>query len=115
MPEAPFGRSSRWLTTLTVDPELCGISRDQIIDTLEAENIEARPVWKPMQLQPLYRGCKFYPHPQGNGDRDRGPFHLSYGNSVSEQLFEHGLCLPSGSSLRQEEQERVIYCIKKLL
>ncbi len=55
MPEASFGRSTRWLTTLTVDPELSGINRDQIIDALEAENIEARPVWKPLQLQPLYR------------------------------------------------------------
>ena len=115
MPEAPFGSSSRWLTTLTVDPDLCGISRDQIIDSLEAENIEARPVWKPMQLQPLYQGCKFYPHPQGREKGDRGTFHLSYGSSVSEHLFKHGLCLPSGSNLTEEDQQRVIECIKKLL
>jgi len=111
MPEADYGQSTRWLTALTIDPELCGISRDQVIDALEAENIEARPVWKPMQLQPLYQGCKFY----DRGTYDKGTFHLSYGSSVSEQLFNLGLCLPSGSNLAEEEQERVIECIKKLL
>lgn len=113
MPEARFGISTRWLTTLTVDPDLSGVSRDQVIDTLEAENIEARPVWKPMQLQPLYQGCKFYPHPED--DQARGTFYLTSGGSVSEQLFEQGLCLPSGSSLTEDKQQRVIEAIKVLL
>ncbi len=129
MPEAAFGRSTRWLTALTVDPKLCGINRDQIIDALEAENIEARPVWKPLHLQPLYR------------ERDRGTGVLSHSDrknnllqfrgknetkppspcltfpclSVSEKLFEQGLCLPSGSSLTIQDQQRVIACIKRLL
>ena len=128
MPEAAFGRSSRWLTTLTIDPERCGINRDTIIDALGEENIEARPVWKPMQLQPLYEGCKFYPHQE----KDRGTFLLSsggsvvkgvkgtvpmtqQGSSVSADLFERGICLPSGSNLTEEEQERVIVTIKGLL
>ncbi len=115
MTEADFGRSTRWLTTLTVDPEQCGVSRDQIIDALEKENIEARPVWKPMQMQPLYEGCKFYPHREGDGAQARGTFCLTCGDSVSEQLFEYGLCLPSGSNLTEEEQERVIEVIKELL
>jgi pyridoxal phosphate-dependent aminotransferase EpsN len=98
MPEADYGRSTRWLTVLTVDPAKCGVTRDQIIDNLEAENIEARPVWKPMQLQPLYARFPYYEHEPGN--------------SVSERLFEIGLCLPSGSNLSEAEQERVIDCIK---
>ena len=158
MPEADYGRSTRWLTVLTVDPGKCGISRDDIIDALEAENIEARPVWKPMHLQPLFRGCCYYPHfsppplpspLKGEEDdeslqvkeeddeptqvkKDRGTFHLSYSDkqnsldpidykksqypgSVSDKLFEMGVCLPSGSNLSIEDQNRVIGCIKRLL
>ena len=103
MPEANFGRSIRWLTVLTVDPDKCGMSRDDIIDALEAENIEARPVWKPMHLQPLYRGCRYYPH------------FAEEGGSVSDRLFDLGLCLPSGSNLSIEEQDRVIDCIMKTI
>lgn len=99
MPEAGYGRSTRWLTVLTVNPELCGIKRDQIIEALEAENIEARPVWKPMQLQPIYQRYKYYAHQ----------------DSVSERLFELGLCLPSGSNLTEADQERVIDVIRHLV
>ena len=102
MPEAGFGRSTRWLTALTVDREYSGITRDDIIDALEKENIEARPVWKPMHLQPLYKGCRYYPHAEN-------------GQSISEGLFEKGLCLPSGSNLTAEEQERVIDCLKRCM
>ena len=101
MPEASYGRSTRWLTTLTVDPHLCGVNRDDIIDALEAENIEARPVWKPMHLQPLYAGCTYFEHKAGE--------------SISDRLFEQGLCLPSGSNLTAEEQARVINCIRRVL
>ena len=109
MPETGYGRSTRWLTALTVDPDKCGVTRDMVIDALEEENIEARPVWKPMQLQPLYQGCKFYPHRANDGTSDNsGSFHLPYGKSVSEQLFIYGLCLPSGSNLTEEDQQRVV-------
>ena len=101
MPEAEFGRSTRWLTALTVDPEICRVNRDQIIDALEEKNIEARPVWKPMQLQPLYGNCPYYPH--------------SDNLSVSEKLFQNGLCLPSGSGMSEDEQARVIESIRRLL
>ena len=101
MPEAEFGRSTRWLTALTVDPELCKFNRDQIIDVLEEENIEARPIWKPMQLQPLYGNCPYYPH--------------SENMSVSQELFQNGLCLPSGSGMSEDEQTKVIECIGRLL
>lgn len=94
MPEAPYGCSTRWLTTLTIDPEVTGVHRTRIIYALEEENIEARPVWKPMHLQPLYHAFDFYPATE-NGN-------------VSEMLFKQGVCLPSGSSLTPEEQDRVI-------
>jgi len=101
MPEAPFGTSTRWLTTLTVSPERCGVTAAQLIDALSAQNIEARPVWKPLHLQPLFKGCGYYPH--------------DLNTSISDILFERGLCLPSGSSLTEAEQSRVIGCIKKRL
>jgi len=93
MPEAPYGKSNRWLTTLTVDSQKTGVTRTHIIDALERENIEARPVWKPMHLQPLYKDCEYVTV----GDED-----------VSRRLFEHGLCLPSGSNLSAVDQDRVI-------
>jgi len=93
MPEAAYGRSNRWLTTLTVDREKTGVSRSRIIQTLEKENIEARPVWKPMHLQPLYKDCEYI-------TKDR--------RDISRELFVKGLCLPSGSSLSESDQNRVI-------
>jgi len=101
MPEASFGRATRWLTALTVDPAKCGITRDHIIDALAEENIESRPVWKPMHLQPLFANYRYYSH--------QPDF------SVSDELFANGVCLPSGSNLIPGEQDRVIACIYKLL
>ncbi len=101
MPEAGFGRSTRWLTALTVDPEKCGVGRDELIDALERENIEARPVWKPMHLQPLFEGYEYFPHDSVH--------------SVSDGLFARGLCLPSGSNLTEEDQARVIETVRRCL
>ena len=101
MSEALFGRATYWLTALTVNPERCGVNRDDIIEALEIENIEARPVWKPMQLQPLYNRYRYYEHEEGI--------------SVSERLFNNGLCLPSGSNLTIEEQTRVISIMSSIL
>ena len=81
MPEAPTGRCNRWLTVILIDPAQFGATTDQVRLALEADNIEARPVWKPMHLQPVFEGC----HIRG------GP--------VSEHLFAHGLCLPSGTAI----------------
>lgn len=94
MPEASFGRSTRWLTALTVDPEQAGVAAADIIDDLASRNIEARPVWKPLHLQPLFRDCPYYPH--------------SENESVSDKLFHNGLCLPSGSQMSENVQQRVI-------
>ncbi|MED0676125.1 DegT/DnrJ/EryC1/StrS family aminotransferase [Aneurinibacillus thermoaerophilus] len=101
MPEAESGFATRWLTALTVDPAQTGVSAAEIVDVLAEENIEARSVWKPLHLQPLFTGCKYYPHAEGH--------------SVSDELFHNGICLPSGSSLTEEEQERVIQGIKRAL
>ena len=89
MPEAPYGTMNRWLTALTIDPAAAGISRDDVIFALEARNIEARPVWKPMHLQPLY------------ADATR------IGGDTAARLFGHGLCLPSGSSLTDAQVDKV--------
>jgi pyridoxal phosphate-dependent aminotransferase EpsN len=94
MPEAPWGRHTRWLTTLTIDPEAFGADREAVRVALERENIEARPVWKPMHLQPVFASF----------DRRRG--------GVAEDLFRHGLCLPSGSNLTRQELERVVEVVR---
>jgi pyridoxal phosphate-dependent aminotransferase EpsN len=90
MPEAPWGRHSRWLTTLTIDPAQFGADREEVRVALERENIEARPVWKPMHLQPVFAVFK------------------RRGGRVAEELFEKGLCLPSGSNLTPDDLARVV-------
>jgi dTDP-4-amino-4,6-dideoxygalactose transaminase len=89
MPEAPYGKSTRWLTCITVDPDRFGADREAIRLALENENIEARPLWKPMHLQPLYRDCRVV------------------GGSVAARLFERGLCLPSGTALTESDLQRI--------
>ncbi len=101
MPELAEGISNRWLTTLTLDPKRSGKTPTQLMDALEQENIEARPVWKPLHLQPLFQGMPYYPHTPDD--------------SVSDRLFEQGLCLPSGSNLTEAEQKQVIRCVKREL
>jgi pyridoxal phosphate-dependent aminotransferase EpsN len=96
MPEASWGMHSRWLTTLTIDPESFGTDREALRLALEAENIEARPVWKPMHLQPLFAGAP------------------SIGGEVAADLFERGLCLPSGSSLTETDLDRVVAAVRRV-
>lgn len=94
MPEAAWGRSTRWLTCVLIHPEKFGADREAVRHALEAENIEARPVWKPMHLQPVFSASE------------------CYGGAVSEELFARGLCLPSGSNLTSADRERVIAAVK---
>jgi len=101
MPELEGTYSNRWLTALTLDPDKVRITPYALMEALEVENIEARPVWKPLHLQPLFEDCRFYPHAEDE--------------VVSERLFTEGLCLPSGSNMTVEEQERVITVIKNYL
>lgn len=96
MPEANFGYSTRWLTALTVATEAFGADREYIRLQLAKEQIEARPVWKPLHLQPVFSECE------------------CIGGEVGEDLFMRGLCLPSGSNLTDEDLERVISVIKAI-
>lgn len=100
MPELAQTRSNRWLTALTIDEKAAGVSVEQLLEVLVAENIEARPVWKPLHLQPVFAGMKYYSHDNYQ--------------SISEQLFTNGICLPSGSNMNEEDQMRVIICFKEL-
>ncbi|WP_343073117.1 DegT/DnrJ/EryC1/StrS family aminotransferase [Salicibibacter cibarius] len=101
MPELEGSKSNRWLTALTVNTEKAGVSHLEMIEALAAENIEARPVWKPLHLQLVFEGTKYYPHEGGW--------------NVSDELFCYGLCLPAGSNMTKEELERVIGVIKTMI
>ncbi|MEL6578948.1 MAG: DegT/DnrJ/EryC1/StrS family aminotransferase [Cyanobacteria bacterium J06621_12] len=96
MPEADFGTCTRWLSCLTFEPELGGIEREEIRLRLLEQQIETRPVWKPMHLQPIFRDCE------------------CFNNGVAEDLFQKGLCLPSGSNLTEENLKRVTAEIKRM-
>ena len=97
LPEPDGYFSNRWLTTIIVDPELTGgKTREDIRLFLEKQNIESRPLWKPMHQQPVFRDYPFY------------------GDGTAEKLFENGLCLPSGSNLAAEDLSRVTNGIKAL-
>jgi dTDP-4-amino-4,6-dideoxygalactose transaminase len=95
MPEAPYGKSNRWLTVILITPEEFGADREAIRLALEEENIESRPIWKPMHMQPVFKGC---------GIR---------GGAVSAYLFKRGLCLPSGTQITEEDLERVVKVLKR--
>ena len=95
MPEASFGRATFWLTCATIDAGAFGATRDQVIQRLADLDIEARPVWKPLHLQPAFTGI-----------------HVFRGHTA-EALFRDGLCLPSGSSLTQADQDRVIEAVRQ--
>ena len=93
MPESKDCRSNCWLTTLIIDKKITGVDRNKVILELEKNNIESRPIWKPMHLQPLYKGCKYV---------------LSGTSDNAKYFFENGICLPSGSDLSKKDQEKVI-------
>lgn len=89
--------SNYWLTSILIDSKLTGgITREMVRLKLEEENIESRPLWKPMHMQPVYEGSKFF------------------GSGVCQKLFENGLCLPSGSNLTQEEFNRIFSVLSEI-
>jgi len=94
MPEAAYGRSNGWLTCIRIAADAFGATRDEVRTHLEAQGIESRPVWKPLHLQPAFRGCE------------------TRGGGIARGLFLDGLCLPSGSSLSLGDQCRVIAAIE---
>jgi len=95
MPQAEYGLHTNWLSCFLIEEEKFGCSRDELIRALDVANVESRPVWKPMHLQPLYASCK------------------RYGGEVAEDLFRRGICLPSSSSLTLEEQLYVVNAIRR--
>jgi pyridoxal phosphate-dependent aminotransferase EpsN len=90
MPQASYGLHTNWLSCFLIDRDRFGATRDEVIDALARANIEARPLWKPMHLQPLYASAE------------------RFGGGVAEDLFARGICLPSSSSLTSADQDRVI-------
>ena len=95
MPEAPYGVSNRWLTVILISPEEFGANHETVRLALEAQDIESRPIWKPMHLQPVFKGYE------------------CIGGKVAEALFSKGLCLPSGTAMTPEDINRVIETILK--
>ena len=95
MPQAPYGLHANWLSCFLIDEEVFGRSRDHLIRALDEANVESRPVWKPMHLQPLYARCQ------------------RYGGDVAEDLFRRGICLPSSSSLSTEDQLHVVNAVRR--
>ena len=96
-PEPDGFFSNRWLTTVLIDPDVTGFTREHVRLSLAAQNIESRPVWKPMHQQPVYKSARYY------------------GNGISCKLFEQGLCLPSGSNLSGRDRERIAECLKETI
>lgn len=96
-PEAPWGTHSRWLSVVHLDPAQTAVTPGQVVKALEKENIETRPVWRPMHTQPLFANCE------------------RIGGGVAEELFATGLCLPSSSSLTPADQARVADGLRAIL
>lgn len=96
MPDSSHNKPTNWLTCLLIDESLFGSSPEAIWNKLEINNIEARPVWKPMHLQPVFQGYR------------------RVGGAVSEMLFHCGLCLPSGSAMTEEDVDRVSAIIRRM-
>jgi len=94
LPEPPGMFANRWLTTMLIDPEKAGFTREHLRQNLEEENIESRPLWKPMHLQPVFSSSP------------------SYSSGIAEKLFTTGLCVPSGSNMSTSQQERVLKLIE---
>ena len=156
MPEAPYGRSNRWLTVILITPEAFGADQETVRLALETENIEARPVWKPMHVQPVFQvewlkaqglrckvrvveGTSRGQRSEGGGQKGKqrykvrvvggtsrgqrsevrgrdGKKHYScrvVGGEVAEDLFERGLCLPSGTAMTEDDLDRVVSAIRR--
>jgi len=93
MPEATYGKSNRWLSVILINQDIFGKNHEAVRLALEEENIEARPIWKPMHLQPVFKDCR------------------CIGGKVAEDLFNRGLCLPSGTAMSESDLNRVINVI----
>ena len=111
MPEAAYNRCNRWLTVVLITPEVFGADRESVRLALEAENIESRPVWKPMHMQPVFDSQITQVTRTGSGKK-KYPCRI-VGGAVAEDLFARGLCLPSGTAMTEEDLERIVGVIRK--
>ncbi|WP_413488610.1 DegT/DnrJ/EryC1/StrS family aminotransferase [Carnobacterium divergens] len=102
MPELNQTKSNRWLTTLTIDQKIVKLNPYEVMDKMNEANIETRALWKPLHLQPLFKGNKFFEEKETK-------------ESIATSLFRNGLCLPSGSNMNQKDQIRVIEAFKKIV
>jgi dTDP-4-amino-4,6-dideoxygalactose transaminase len=124
MPEAAYARSTRWLTVILINPDEFGAGRESVRLALEAENIESRPIWKPMHLQPVFKTEKSGVKTEVGTKRQESPNRANppgeryearvVGGTVSEYLFERGLCLPSGTQMTEADLERIVRIIRNL-
>jgi dTDP-4-amino-4,6-dideoxygalactose transaminase len=133
MPEPSWSRSNRWLTVILIDPAKFGTDTHAVRDALAAENVEARPVWKPMHLQKVFRKQDLSSGERGTGsgeskreqdgsERENAEAQRSLSSAfraphsdfaVSEELFAKGLCLPSGTAMTEADVERVAGIVKR--
>jgi dTDP-4-amino-4,6-dideoxygalactose transaminase len=124
MPEASYGKSNRWLTVILISPDEFGTDREEVRLALEAENIEARPLWKPMHKQPVFRVAAHSSELMvrsggtnttqwGAGSKERKYAARVVGGEVAEDLFNRGLCLPSGTAMSQSDLDRIISLIRR--
>jgi len=113
MPEDTYGQSNRWLTVLLITAEEFGANPEEVRLALEEENIEARPVWKPMHMQPVFQVAGLKAQGLRLKVREEKYRARVVGGRVSEDLFNRGLCLPSGTAMTEEDLERVVSVILK--
>lgn len=99
--EKPTGRSTHWLSVMTIDPKLCEIHPDKIIKALADQNIESRPIWKPLHMQPVFRNNVYFTHDEGE--------------DVSARIFLQGLCLPSDTKMTNEDIDLVLQIVQSTL
>lgn len=129
MPEPEWSRSNRWLSVVVIEPGAFGADRETVRQALEMENIESRPVWKPMHLQPVFQNKRWKPEggslkapvecdhykgraaPLANSEKKSYPCRV-VGGKVSEGLFDKGLCLPSGTVMENSDLDRIIDIIR---
>jgi len=112
MPEAPYGRSNRWLTVILITPNKFGADRETVRIALESKNIEARPLWKPMHMQVVFDcGSGFRVQGLKTGQNKKRYKARIVGGKVAEDLFNRGLCLPSGTAMTEKDLDRVIEAI----
>lgn len=99
--EKPTGRSTHWLSVMTIDPKLCEIHPDKIIKALADQNIESRPIWKPLHMQPIFKNNNYFTHDEGE--------------DVSARIFLQGLCLPSDTKMTDEDIDLVLQIVQSTL